>query len=161
MDFIQNLDPARLAQAGTLLSFIVSVSSSPPYNFPLFLFGMYAQENSDAIVSLQAFTGLLIVSILYDFVWMMTNGQHGLARFLSIILLLLKIPTSLSFVYALRRRGNGLGLHGNDMAGATVWSMPGGFTSSGREGYQTVDEPQSVAKPPEPQAAAPRNYQDV
>jgi hypothetical protein len=27
-----------------------------------------------------------------------------------------------------------------------VWSMPGGFTSTGRDGYQSVDEPE--ARPP-------------
>jgi hypothetical protein len=57
-----------------------------------------------------------------------------------------------------------------------VWSMPGGFTSSGREGYQTVDEepfirnarptppaahrPGSVA-PPTDIPAAPGAYQSV
>lgn len=29
----------------------------------------------------------------------------------------------------------------------TVWSMPGGFTSSGRDGYQTVDEEAPRAPP--------------
>lgn len=56
---------------------------------------------------------------------------------------------------------------------ALVWSMPGGFTSGGRDGYQTVDEPtpETVRPPPGPpppssnhhqqSQAAPGAYQSV
>ena len=97
------------------------------------------------------------------------------------------------FATALQTRGGNFssfsGLRSGDVAGATgkgfavptcphsadkytVWSMPGGFTSSGREGYQTVDEPVDVqtptplgtTQPPPPpttQQGAPGAYQNV
>ena len=57
----------------------------------------------------------------------------------------------------------------------SVWSMPGGFTSGGREGYQTVDDAEEPfirnARPAPPHrmpppkssepAAAPGTYQSV
>jgi len=36
-----------------ILAFLISSSTAPSYNLPLFFFGVYAQENSDAIQSLQ------------------------------------------------------------------------------------------------------------
>jgi hypothetical protein len=36
-----------------------------------------------------------------------------------------------------------------------VWSMPGGFTSAGREGYQTVDEESSPQYRPKPPQSGP------
>lgn len=98
------------------------------------------------------------------------------------------------FATALQTRGGNFssfsGLRSGDVAGATgkglaaptrpvgfadkwiVWSMPGGFTSSGRDGYQTVDEPVDVqtpkplgtTQPPPPpttQQGAPNAYQNV
>lgn len=71
MDFIQGLDPSRLVFAATVcrvlpryfsishqyvsqaLSFALSPFASPPYNLAIFLFGTYAQENREAIQSLQ------------------------------------------------------------------------------------------------------------
>jgi len=154
MDFVQGLDPSKLVLFGTGFSFFLSGFSVPPYNLPIFLFGIYAQENADAFMSLQAFTGLLGASILYDVVWMIVNEQGGFVKVLAILLLLLKLPTFLSFALAARQRGaqfGGLGIRGNDLGGPTVWAMPGGFTSS-RDGYQNVDE---VPAPAPPRAAAP------
>ncbi|THV04943.1 hypothetical protein K435DRAFT_961660 [Dendrothele bispora CBS 962.96] len=178
MDFVQSLDPSKLVLVGASLSFILSGVRAPPYNFPLYLFGYYAQENSEAVQSLQTFTGLLGVSIIYDIVWMSTNGQHGFIRFLNIVLILLKLPTFLAFGLAARQRGSqfggSLGVRGGDLSGPTVWSMPGGFTSMGRDGYQTVDDdipapppqrtsvpPAAPAGPPQAPNAAPGAYQSV
>ncbi|KAF8350057.1 hypothetical protein F5887DRAFT_412035 [Amanita rubescens] len=141
MDLVQRLDPLRLLLAETLLSFGLSLFSSPSYNFPLFLFGSYVQENSDAVQSLQTFTALLGASILFDFVWILNNEQSAIIRLLTVILALMKIPTVFVFVNIVRERHSHIAGFGRfDSAGATVWSMPGGFTSNGREGYQPVDE---------------------
>jgi hypothetical protein len=53
----------------------------------------------------------------------------------------------------------------------SVWSMPGGFTSTGRDGYQTVDDETHNHQPPQPRAtpkpvlvnnpAAPGAYESV
>jgi len=39
----------------------------------------------------------------------------------------------------------------------TVWSMPGGFTSTGRDGYQTVEEDAPRAPPKATSAPAPQS----
>lgn len=178
MDFIQSLDPSKLVQAGTWLSFATTLFTAPTYNLPIFLFGFYAQENSEAFQSLQAFTALLGGSCIFDIVWMIINGsnQGGFSRFLTILLLLLKIPTFLSFGLSLRQRGaqfGGLGIRGNDLNGPTVWTMPGGFTSTGRDGYQAMDEERHVetsrpppvnlttAPPPPTGAGGPGAYQTL
>ncbi|KAG6842203.1 hypothetical protein C0991_000173 [Blastosporella zonata] len=170
MDFVQSLDLSKLVLAETILSFVVSPFVAPPYNLPIFLFGKYVQDNTEAIQSLQIFTGLLAVSTVFDLVWMSTNAQNGFIKFLCIIILLLKIPTFLAFGLSLRQRGTtfgGLGVGGQDISGPTVWAMPGGFTSGGREGYQTVDEerPARNSRPPAPPPlstippSAPGGYQ--
>ncbi|KAF8203652.1 hypothetical protein BJ912DRAFT_940619 [Pholiota molesta] len=160
MDFVQTLDPSKLVLAGTGLSFLLSLAATPPYNLPIFLFGCYAQEATEASQSLQIFTGLLGASTVFDIIWMIVNKQHGLFKFLSVCLLLLKLPTLLAFVNALRQRGSQFGgLGAANLGGPTVWSMPGGFTSGGREGYQTVDDDAFVrnvrAGPAVPQKSAP------
>jgi len=155
MDFVQSLDPSKLVLAETVLSFAVSPFTAPPYNLALFLFGTYAQENAEAVHSLQTFTGLLGASTLLDIVWMTRNDQNGFVRFLTVLILILKIPTFLAFGVALRQRGTQFGgLGGPDLSGPTVWSMPGGFTSGGREGYQTVDD-ERPGPPPRPPASGP------
>lgn len=72
MDFVQGLDPSKLVLAETVwtwllnalefqthriisqvLSFLLSPFSSPPYNLAIFLFGIYAQENSESVQALQ------------------------------------------------------------------------------------------------------------
>ncbi|KAF9015169.1 hypothetical protein BDQ17DRAFT_1340602 [Cyathus striatus] len=175
MDFVQSLDPTKLVLAGTILSFLLSPFLSPSYNLPIFLFGTYARESTESIQSLQTFTGLLGLSAMFDIIWMTRNDQNGFLLLLTILLLLLKVPTFFAFAAALRQRGSqlgGLGLGGADLAGATVWSMPGGFTSSGREGYQTVDDEdnfRSGRPPSKPQqaqnphtvAGSPEPYQTV
>jgi len=152
-DFIQGLDPTKLVQVETALSFLISPFAAPPYNLAIFLFGTIANglDTTDAVQYLQTFTGLLGVSSLFDVWWMVRNEQNGFVRLLTIILLLLKLPTFLAFASALRQRGaqfSGLGIRGGDLSGPTVWSMPGGFTSGGRDGYQTVDEETGISKPP-------------
>ncbi|KAJ4486147.1 hypothetical protein J3R30DRAFT_1460528 [Lentinula aciculospora] len=174
MDFVQGLDPSKLVLFGTGFSFFLSGFTSPPYNLPIFLFGMYAQENADsAFLSLQTFTGLLAASVFYDVIWMIRHEQGQFITFLTILLLLLKIPTFLAFGLAARQRGaqfGGLGIRGNDISGPTVWAMPGGFSSTA--GYQNVDDeipPQPALRPAAPpsgpqapvQAAAPGAYQSM
>ncbi|KAL0565595.1 hypothetical protein V5O48_016428 [Marasmius crinis-equi] len=141
-------------------SFFASLFTAPPYNLPVFLFGFFAQENSEAFQSLQTFTALLGASAIFDVIWMMRHEQGGFSKVLTVIILLLKIPTFLAFGMSLRQRGaqfgGGLGIRGNDLSGPTVWSMPGGFTSSGRDGYQAMDEErhvESVRPPPGPPPA--------
>ncbi|KAI0669900.1 hypothetical protein C8Q78DRAFT_1079809 [Trametes maxima] len=174
-DFVQALDPSKLVLVGTALSFVTSAFSAPVYNLPIFLFGTYAQEAPEAVQSLKTFTFLLAGSMFYDIVWMFNNSQHWFTKLLTILLLILKIPTAFSFVTALQQRGtqfSGLGIRGSDLSGATVWSMPGGFTSGGREGYQNVDSPTNGPKPlsvpptqpvqpPQPAPSNPSAYQTV
>ncbi|KAF5311870.1 hypothetical protein D9619_003180 [Psilocybe cf. subviscida] len=172
MDFVQTLDPSKLVLAGTGLSFLLSIGAVPPYNLPIFLFGFYAGEAPESSQSLQVFTGLLGVSGIFDIIWMIKNGQNGFFKFLTVCLLLLKLPTFLAFANALRQRGGQFGgLGAGSLGGPTVWSMPGGFTSGG-EGYQTVDDDAfvrnirpgpTVPQKPAAQAdvAAPGAYQSV
>ncbi|KAF8640465.1 hypothetical protein AX17_000129 [Amanita inopinata Kibby_2008] len=120
MDFLQRLDPSKLILAGTTLSFGLSLFSSPPYNFPLFLFATYTQDNPEALQSLQIFTALLGASALFDVVWMIKNTQSGFITFLTIILLLLKIPTFFVFAGTVsERRGHFGGLGRLESMGAT------------------------------------------
>jgi len=178
MDFLRVLDPSKLVlTAGGIAFFLTIFNDHPPYNLPIFLFGCYAHENTEALQSLQFFTGILGVSMIFDIIWMAVHWQPGFARFLSIFLLILKLPTLLAFIISLRQRGSQFGTLGSSLGGPTVWSMPGGFTSGGRDGYQTVDdaeEPfirnarppaQSNRMPPPPKSAeppaAPGAYQSV
>jgi len=170
MDYVQGLDPSKLTLALTALSFVLSPFAAPPYNLPILLFGTLAQqqEGSDS-QALQTFTALLGASAIFDVVWMIRNDQSGFIKFLTFILLMLKIPTFVAFGLALRQRGgqfSGLGIRGGDLGGATVWdSMPGGFGASGNNGYQNVDEerPAQYSRPapppampvPQPTAQAP------
>ncbi|KAK0483294.1 hypothetical protein IW261DRAFT_938260 [Armillaria novae-zelandiae] len=158
MDFVQGLDPSKLLLGGAVLSFTVSAFSAPIYNFPLFLYGLYGQENTESVSALQNFTGFLAGSLVWDIIWMANNSQHGFIKFLTILLLILKIPTLAACGLAVRQRGatfGGLGLRGNDLSGPTVWSMPGGFTSTGRDGYQNLDEEAAIPPAPRVPVAAP------
>ncbi|KXN90018.1 hypothetical protein AN958_05023 [Leucoagaricus sp. SymC.cos] len=154
MDFVQGLDPSKLVFGGVTLSFLLSLSSSPPYNLPIYLFGTYAQEQNDVVQSLQTFTGLLGISAIFDVIWMIRNDQSGFIKFLTVVLTLLKIPTFFSFLLVMRQRGAQFGGLGRG-EGTTVWSMPGGFTSIGRDGYQNVDE-ESYSSQPQPPRAVPK-----
>jgi len=140
-EWLQQLDPSKLILAETVLSFAVSPFTTPTYNLPIFLFGMYAQENTEGVQSLQTFTGLVGVSVIFDIIYMAQNQQNWFTRMITILILILKVPTFFAFGLALRQRGAQFSGLGGDLSGPTVWSMPGGFTSSsGREGYQNVDE---------------------
>jgi len=176
MDFLRILDPSKLVlTAAGIAFFTIIFNDSPSYNLPIFLFGCYALENAEAIQSLQFFTGMLFVSMIYDIIWMATHWQHGFVRFLSIFLLILKLPTLLAVAFSLRQRGSQFGSLGSSLGGPTVWSMPGGFTSGGRDGYQTVDDteepfirnsrpnqPHRMAAPKTSElATAPGTYQSV
>jgi hypothetical protein len=166
MDFIQSLDPTKLILAGTTLSFVMSPFSSPPYNLAIFLFGIYVSESSEAFLAVQALTVLLGASAITDFIWMLKNNQYGFIKFLTVLLLLLKIPTFFAFGLTIRERRaqhgiGGLGIRGGDINGPTIWSMPGGFTSAPRDGYQTVEDeptshPTAVKTPSGPQPALAR-----
>jgi len=162
-DYIQSLDPRNLVILETTLAFLTSPFAAPPYNLPIFLFGVYAQENSDSNQSLKLFTGLLGGSTFFDIIWMARNDQHWFIKTFSILILLLKAPTFFAFLTALRQRGeqfSGLNIRGGDLSGPTVWSMPGGFTSlgGGRNGYEAVDAERDVEAHPKP-APAPQTHQ--
>ncbi|KAF9526454.1 hypothetical protein CPB83DRAFT_857842 [Crepidotus variabilis] len=162
MDFVQTLDPSKLVLVGAGLAFVLASGVSPSYNLPILLFGCYVHENNEAVQSFQLFTALLGVSAFFDIIWMMNNEQHGLFKVLTFLLLLLKVPMFFSFAMALRQRGGHLGLNlgAANLSGPTVWSMPGGFTSNGREGYQNLDDDNSTpfvraSRPPAPPTAPP------
>ncbi|CAK5280229.1 unnamed protein product [Mycena citricolor] len=163
MDFVQGLDPSKLSLALTALSFFLSPFASPPYNLPVMLFGTLVQQQEAGVgQALHIFTALLGASIPFDIIWMIGNSQNGFIRFLSLLLVLLKLPAFISFGLALRQRGGGLGfgslnIRGNDLGGATVWdSMPGGFGSVGNNGYQNFDDerPAQYSRPTAPAPAA-------
>jgi hypothetical protein len=83
MDFIQGLDPSRLVLAETVyiflpdiiawgscsiaqvLSFLISPFTSPPYNLAIFLFGVYAQENTEGVQALQTVNPSGVLPMLY------------------------------------------------------------------------------------------------
>jgi len=135
------------------LSFVISPFKSPSYNLPIFLFGLYAQENTESVQSLQTFTGLLGVSTIFDIIYMARHGQNWFTRMITIFILILKLPTFFAFALVLRQRGaqfSGLGIREGDLNGPTVWTMPGGFTSSGREGYHSVGEEPQIQTPRAP-----------
>ncbi|OCH96161.1 hypothetical protein OBBRIDRAFT_702173, partial [Obba rivulosa] len=121
-DFIQALDPSKLVLAETALAFVTSAFAAPTYNLPIFLFGIYAQESPEAVQSMKIFMQLLAGSFVYDIVWMARNRQSWFIRLVTILVLILKIPTALAFFTALRQRGaqfGNLGFRGNDAGGAT------------------------------------------
>lgn len=162
--FIQNLDPTSLIMVEASLAAFNAVWNAPPYNLPVFLFGIYAQESQESNNPLRFFTGLLGASVIFDIIWFAKNGQNVFSRLLSIAILLFKVPTFLTVLNALRQRGEqfgGLSIRPGDMSGATVWSMPGGFSSSGggggRDGYQNLDTAYDVpaAAPPPPKRNIP------
>ncbi|KAJ2920335.1 hypothetical protein MD484_g220, partial [Candolleomyces efflorescens] len=160
MDFIRSLDTGKLLLGGTTISFTLSTIPSLSYNFPLFLFGTYIQESSEAILSLKTFTVLIAASIFFDFYSLFTTGLSFWAKILLLALILLKVPTFFAFGASLRQRGGEFGLNvgGANLSGPTIWAMPGGFTSSSNDRYQTVDDDASfvrASRPPAPPPAAP------
>ncbi|TEB35036.1 hypothetical protein FA13DRAFT_1811583 [Coprinellus micaceus] len=175
MDFIRSLDSNRLLQVGTALSFAVSTNPSVTYNLPLFLFGTSIQDSSEAINSLKTFTVAIAFSGLFDIFALLKGTLSIYGSFLVVLLILLKVPTFFAFAASLRQRGGelSLGVGGANLSGPTLWSMPGGFTSSGNDRYQTVDDDASfvrTSRPPAPapaqspaanQAAPPGAYQTV
>jgi len=148
-DFSQGLDASKLILVEIVLSFAISPFTSPAYNLPIFLFGLYVQESQEASHrSLQTFSGLLAVSALFDILWFFQNTQSVLIRLFSIVIFFLKAPTFIAFSGTLTSRGvSGINLRGAEFGGTTVWSMPGGFTSNGRDGYQTVESESEVRRP--------------
>ncbi|TDL28442.1 hypothetical protein BD410DRAFT_780945 [Rickenella mellea] len=159
-EFAQNLDPNNLVLIEAVLSFVVSPFEAPAYNLPIFLFGIYAQENSESTQALRLFTGMLVGSIVFDIIWMIRHSQNWFIKLLSIVILIFKVPTFVAFGSALRQRGEqfaGLGVRGNDLSGPTVWSMPGGFTSLGgsRNGYEPVDGDRDIESQPRQTPSGP------
>jgi len=186
-DYLQSLDPRSLLVLETVLSFTISPLTSPSYNLPLFLFGVYSQESSESSQSLKLFTGLLGASALFDIIWLFRNSPDWFSKLVLVIILLLKGPTFFTFLTALRQRGeqfSGLNIRGGDLNGPTLWSMPGGFSSLGRSGYENVDggdvesnprpsvatrvnvaatpqAPTPAPAPPNANQAAPGGYQTI
>lgn len=158
------LDLQKLLLIETILAFATSPFTAPPYNLAIFLFGTYAQDNAENSQALKTFTGLLGVSVVFDIIWMARNEQHGLILTLTIMLLLLKIPTFLASGWALRQRGTNLGgLQNFGGSGPTVWSMPGGFTSADGGGYQVAEPPSSASRqgPSTPSQPLVQAYQTI
>ncbi|KAI0003669.1 hypothetical protein BJV74DRAFT_764039 [Russula compacta] len=166
-DLVQGLDTSKLIIAETVLSFAISPFTSPAYNLPIFLFGLYVQESQEAAARLlQVFSALLGASIIFDIIWLIQNSQGAILRLFSILIIVLKAPTFLAFMGTLNSRGiSGINLRGADFGNTTVWAMPGGFTSGGREGYQTVESelqrPAANHPPPSNPPSAPGAYQSV
>ncbi|KAF8587280.1 hypothetical protein K439DRAFT_1407597 [Ramaria rubella] len=139
-DYIQNLDANALLTVETGLSLAIAPFASPPYNFPLFLFGIYTQERSEPSESSKLFTGLLGMSAILDFIWLFRRDQNGFSKAVSILILILKVPT----FFAAQRGSGAIGFPG----GETVWSMPGGFSGGGNQGaYQTLGDDLESARP--------------
>jgi len=136
-EFINALDPASLTllQAGVAL--VLSPFSFPSYNLPVFLYGLYTLEKADSFEPLRIFTGFVGTSFFLDIFWFFTetgSNQSGFLRFLTILNLLLKIPTFFALLVSLRRRGDpfGDGLHRRGpVESSTVWSMPGTYQAAG------------------------------
>ncbi|KAG9045059.1 hypothetical protein FS837_007106, partial [Tulasnella sp. UAMH 9824] len=120
------LDVAALVLVQTSLAFITAPFTSPTYNFPLFLFGIYATENKESSEPLRLFSALVGLSFLFDLIWLFRHDYNGLIGFILVIAML----------------------------GKVVWSMPGGFAGP-KPGYQNIDEdletaPGAPSQPPPP-----------
>lgn len=191
-DYVQNLDASALltVEAVSLLSFhietfanllieglsfAVAAFASPPYNFPLFLFGIYTQERSEPAESSKLFTSLLGVSAILDFIWMFRNDQNGFIKAISILILILKVSkTHFSPLYILSRplrylhflplnvvqalldfrEAKQVSWYASTVIQAlrhvflAVWSMPGGFSSGGAQGaYQALGDDLESGRP--------------
>jgi len=160
-ELIEHLDSKVLLYVGSGISFINSAFVAPVYNFPLYLFSIYAYERENNSDSLRYATGMMAVSLVLDFIWLLkTSGQNGFNKAFSIILLVLKAPTVLAMINLLRTRGSGIGFGetGSLSGGNTIWSMPGGFGSGGG-GYQAVggdrDDDIEQARPAPPPRQPP------
>ncbi|KAF8527917.1 hypothetical protein BU17DRAFT_81154 [Hysterangium stoloniferum] len=141
-DYVQNLDVTSLLNVEAGLSLVTAAFVAPTYNFPLFLFGIYTQERSEAGDSSKLFTVFLGVSGVLDFIWMLKNSdQNPFIKAISILILILKVPT----FFAAQRGSGAINFPG----GETVWSMPGGFSSGGgnQAGYQTLGDDIESARP--------------
>ncbi|KAG8998508.1 hypothetical protein FRB94_006853 [Tulasnella sp. JGI-2019a] len=142
-----SLDASSLILIQTSLAFIVTPFTAPVYNFPLFLYGLYAVEKTDSNEPLRLFSGMVGLSVLFDFIWLFRQDWNSLIGLLIIINMMVKGPTFFAVLTALRFRGDRFGALGDrgegdslpSTAGNTVWSMPGGF-SGGKPGYQNIDD---------------------
>ncbi|KIO30824.1 hypothetical protein M407DRAFT_242056 [Tulasnella calospora MUT 4182] len=155
-----NLDVSALVLIQTSLAFITAPFTSPTYNFPLFLYGIYAAENKESSEPLRLFSALVGLSVLFDFIWLFRHEYNGLIGFIIVIAMLGKIPTFYSILITLRHRGLtfgsvlGRGVEDPMAAQNTVWSMPGGLGGP-KAGYQNIDEdletaPGAPSQPPPP-----------
>ncbi|KZT52403.1 hypothetical protein CALCODRAFT_415213, partial [Calocera cornea HHB12733] len=103
------------------LSFLTAAWHSPPYNLALFLFGLYAVDQTNVNEPLRLFAGMLALSLVWDLVWMIRHSQGILIRLISILILILKVPTLSTTVASLRQRGDYLAsrLGTGDLGGST------------------------------------------
>jgi len=168
MSSFQGIDAQTLIIAQAVIAFVTAPYVSPTYNFPLFLFGIYASERTESAESLRLFSGFLTLSVIFDIIWLAkTRGQNGLIQALTIINLIVKVPTIFASLNTLRLRGDSFAssLAGNHFgSNQPVWSMPGSF--SGRDGYQNVDDdlerantpPRAPSKAPVPAPPPPQSH---
>ncbi|KAG8951963.1 hypothetical protein FRC04_005296 [Tulasnella sp. 424] len=168
-----NLDVSALVLIQTSLAFITAPFTSPTYNFPLFLFGIYAAENKESNEPLRLFSALVGLSVLFDFIWLLRHDYNGLIGFIVVIAMLGKVCdpsgqslappddassslhvthrnvvllSEVSLVEALRIRWQ--------PPIQAMWSMPGNFGGP-KPGYQNIDEdletaPGAASQPPPP-----------
>lgn len=132
------LEARNILQVQTALSMVIAAWSAPPYNLALHLFGVYAIDQTASNDHLRLFAVLLGLSAIWDIVWMARHDQGGFIRFVSILILVIKLPSLSTVVASLRQRGDFFAsrLSAGDLGGSTIWSMPGGFT---RQGYDSLD----------------------
>jgi len=139
------LDARSLLQVETALSFATAAFHAPPYNLAMFLFGVYAIDQTTANEPLRLFAGMLAVSLVWDLIWFIQNGQFILVRLISILIMILKAPALSTTIASLRQRGDYLAsrLGTGDLGGSTIWTMPGGFTR--QAGYDSLDSGEAGA----------------
>ncbi|PVG00696.1 hypothetical protein CPB86DRAFT_754144 [Serendipita vermifera] len=140
MDFINALDPASLTLLHSGVAFVCSPFTSPSYNLPIFLFGIWSLQVTDTYEPLRIFSGFVGTSILFDIIWLSIYEPATLIKVILVLNLLLKIPTFLSLMVALKHRGDrfGASLPGPGEFPShtqTVWAMP---TPAGLGAYQAA-----------------------
>jgi len=184
------LDARSLVQVETVLSFAIAAFHAPPYNLAMFLFGVYAIDQTTSNEPLRLFSAMLAVSLVWDLIWMIREHPFILTRLVAILIMVLKVPALSTTIASLRQRGDYLAsrLGTGDIGGSTIWTMPGGFTrqagydslDAGEAGAQYADgsgpadggsripqvmnaprPPPPQNRPPPPSAAAPGAYESV
>ncbi|CED85499.1 hypothetical protein [Phaffia rhodozyma] len=102
-------DTRKLLSTQASLALFLSPFKTPRYNLELFLFGIIANELQTTNQPLRLFAGFLGLSLFpVDLIWLIRYGhrQSFLIWTLTLVHMLLKIPTFYSTVVTLRERGD-------------------------------------------------------